>query len=242
MLARLDVSIQSIAGGQRLPRYRIGDFALFLLWAMFAVGAGAVALREARDHDELAAVYRAMMAVGCLINSILFLLRGPASSRSPALIPKLIALIGTWSVVPLSALPMTWRPDWLLALTTVGLICAYAFVIWALLTLRRNFSVFPEARNLVRHGPYSLVRHPLYAAYILTYLLVAVPRLSLAALILAALGIAGEAWRARNEERVLVAAFSDYGDYAAKTPRFIPQVSFWPVWGESPNASSGKRS
>jgi protein-S-isoprenylcysteine O-methyltransferase Ste14 len=104
------------------------------------------------------------------------------------------------------------------------MIAAYLFVLWALLTLRRNFSILPESRNLVRHGPYALVRHPLYAAYILTYLLVALPRFGPAALALAALGIAGEMWRARNEERVLAASFPEYAAYAAATPRFVPKV------------------
>ncbi|MDQ6741518.1 MAG: hypothetical protein M3Z97_01220, partial [Candidatus Dormibacteraeota bacterium] len=37
-----------------------------------------------------------------------------------------------------------------------------AYSIWALLYLRRSFSILPEARRLVTHGPYALSRHPLY--------------------------------------------------------------------------------
>ena len=55
-------------------------------------------------------------------------------------------------------------------------------------------------------------------------MLIALPRFGPAALALAALGIAGEMLRARNEERVLSATFADYAAYAATTPRFLPRV------------------
>ena len=44
-----------------------------------------------------------------------------------------------------------------------------------------------------------------------------------AALALAAIGIAGEVLRARNEERVLSVAFPAYAAYAEQTPRFVPR-------------------
>lgn len=211
------------AAGSSLPAHRVGDIALFLIWVLLAAAAATGALDEWRDDDRLAAAHRGIVAVVFLVNGTLFLLRGPAVRRAAGLAPMLVAFVGSWTITPLAMLPLTWRPDWLLAVTTLGMIAAYAFVLWALLTLRRSFSVFPEARKLVRHGPYALVRHPLYAAYILTYVLIALPRVGPAALLLAALGIAAELLRARNEERVLSASFADYAAYAATTPRFLPR-------------------
>lgn len=207
-----------------LPVNRAGDIALFVVWGTFAAATGTGALTEIPDHGLLAASHRGMVAVVFLINSVLFLLRGPAVRRGSGPGPALIAFVGTWTIIPLSLMPLTWQPGWLLAATSVGMTAAYAFVVWALLTLRRSFSIFPEARKLVRHGPYALVRHPLYAAYIVTYLLVALPRVGPAALALVALGIAGEVLRARNEERVLASTFPEYSAYAARTPRFLPRV------------------
>lgn len=207
-----------------LPAYRIGDVALFLVWALFGAAAAFGAAKQARADDLPAAAYRAMVAVAFFVNAILFLLRGPAVKRGAGFRPKLVALIGTWTITPLAALPLTWHPDWLLVGSTAVLVGVYAIVVWAMLTLRRSFSVFPEARQLVRHGPYALVRHPLYAAYFLTYVLIAVPRVSPVAVALAAVGIAAEAWRARHEECVLSVTIPDYAAYAATTPRFVPRM------------------
>lgn len=207
-----------------LPLSRAGDIALFLVWGTFAVTAGIGALSEIPGRDLLAASHRGMVAVVFLINAVLFLLRGPAVRRSAGLGTALVTFVGAWTIIPLSLMPLTWHPGWLLAATSIGMTAAYAFVVWALLTLRRSFSIFPEARTLVRCGPYALVRHPLYAAYIVTYALVALPRVGPAAIALVALGIAGEVLRARNEERVLASTFPEYATYAAGTPRFLPRV------------------
>ena len=68
-------------------------------------------------------------------------------------------------------------------------------------------------------------RHPLYTAHIASYTLICLPRLGVAAVIIAAIGITGEILRARNEERVLSEAFTDYADYAATPPRFLPRLA-----------------
>ncbi len=208
----------------QVPAYRAGDIALFFVWGAFAFAAGSGAFDEIAAHDYLAALHRGMVAAVFLLNATLFLMRGPAVRRSEGLIPKVIAFVGTWTAVPLSLLPFTWESDWVLGLTSAGMIAAYAFVLWSLLTLRRSFSIFPEARTLIKHGPYALVRHPLYTAYMATYVLIALPRFAPLAVLLAAVGIVGEVLRARNEERILAASFADYADYAAETPRFVPRI------------------
>ena len=132
--------------------------ALFLVWVAFAAASIAGAFDDVRDHDYLAAAHRGMVAAVFLVNATLFLLRGPAVRRGAGLAPMLIAFVGTWSIIPLSMLPLTWRPGWLLVATSAGMIAAYAFVLWALLTLRRNFSIFPR-----RASSSGTVRTPLSA-------------------------------------------------------------------------------
>jgi protein-S-isoprenylcysteine O-methyltransferase Ste14 len=202
---------------------RVGDVALFLAWTGQGTLTATRAVRFARNGDALGAVHVSSVATILFVSAALFLVSGRSRQGASGVGPKLVALVGTWSIIALAALPMTWRPDWLLTAATAGLTAAYGFVLWALLTLRRNLSIFPEARQLVRHGPYGLVRHPLYAAHIACYVLIAMPRLGVAAVVIAVLGIAGEVMRARNEEQVLGAAFPEYAEYASATPRFVPR-------------------
>lgn len=208
----------------RAAAYRLGDLALFLAWVAQAVIIADRAINELWGGEGLAGAHHALVAMALFVNASLFVLRGPAVARSSGLSPKIAAFVGSWAMLPLASLPLTDRAESVLVFTNIGLVAVYGFVIWALLTLRRSFSVFPEARRLVRHGPYALVRHPLYAAYIFAYAFVALPRFGLLALALALLGIAGEIVRAHNEERVLARSFPEYSAYAEATPRFVPRV------------------
>jgi protein-S-isoprenylcysteine O-methyltransferase Ste14 len=44
------------------------------------------------------------------------------------------------------------------------------FQLWAKLTLRRSFGVAPANRGVKADGPYRIVRHPMYAGYLVTHL------------------------------------------------------------------------
>ncbi|MDQ3045190.1 MAG: isoprenylcysteine carboxylmethyltransferase family protein [Chloroflexota bacterium] len=202
---------------------RLGDLALSTFLVLLAASRGFALVEGAREGDLVAGIHQAVAGLGLLIMAGLVLMRRPAIATRPGLMPKLIALVGSWMSIPLVLLPLTWRPDWLLIGSTGIMLISDFFVVWALLTLRYSFSVFPEARRLIRHGPYQMVRHPLYAAYIVTYISLALTRLSVLALLFAAIGIAGEVLRARQEERVLRATFPEYASYAKNTPAFFPR-------------------
>jgi protein-S-isoprenylcysteine O-methyltransferase Ste14 len=205
-----------------LPAYRWGDIGLCAFLALAAIVNFGDSLAAARAHEWLTSTHDLVVGLAMAINAALLIARGPAVARGEGITPRVAALLGSWLLSVLSFLPQTWDQPWILGGTTAAIILAYVFAAWALLTLRFSFSVFPEARRLVRTGPYALVRHPLYSVYILTYVCVLLTRLSPLAILVAAVGIGAEIWRARFEERLLGDVFPEYATYSATTPRFVP--------------------
>lgn len=97
-----------------------------------------------------------------------------------------------------------------------------AYSIWALLYLRRSFSILPEARRLVTHGPYALSRHPLYLGEAVAALGLLATSAGLTAVLLAAAALGVQLVRMRWEESVLSGEFPEYSAYARRVPRYLP--------------------
>jgi protein-S-isoprenylcysteine O-methyltransferase Ste14 len=98
---------------------------------------------------------------------------------------------------------------------------AWIGMIAALGSLRRSFGAAPADRGLVTHGPYRLVRHPLYAAELLFYLGYCVANLSWANLACLALLIVIQVIRLLREEKVI----SGYEGYSRQVRwRLIPWI------------------
>lgn len=102
-----------------------------------------------------------------------------------------------------------------------AVLIAAGFTGWliARLQIREFFTPRAEARGLVTTGIYSRIRNPIYFFGLVFFagiiLYMSVP---LWGLVLMALIIAMQIWRARNEARVLEAKFGDaYREYRAKT-------------------------
>ena len=112
-----------------------------------------------------------------------------------------------------------------LDISNVLVILGVGLSIYSLLFLRFNFSIMPEARHMVSHGPYRIVRHPIYLGEILSGagLVLALPGWFSLAILLTF--IAAQLYRTRIEEEVLASAFPDYQAYARQTRfRLIPGV------------------
>jgi len=171
---------------------------------------------------------------GILLGYILaFLTRRPARSVARGFLETVFPLL--LGVLPF-AIVMTgytyheWIPErsrWhltgLFAINGV-LIAAGAANVLGLVTLRPAFTIMTEARLLVRTGLYRFVRHPLYAAHFVIYFCYTLLHFHLSTAALYLVFVAGQTFRARNEERKLAAVFPEYEAYRGSTGMFLPRL------------------
>ena len=100
---------------------------------------------------------------------------------------------------------------------------------WAIRVLARFFTVdvnIQPGHELIRHGPYRLLRHPSYTGSLMTFLGfgLALGNVWSLLVVLAPVTVAF-LWRMRIEERVLADAFpNQYPEYVRQTKRLIPFV------------------
>ena len=93
-----------------------------------------------------------------------------------------------------------------------------------MLSLNRSLGMVPALRVLKTGGPYRLVRHPLYASYVITFSGYLLTNASLRNLLVYVLSMALLALRSMREE-VLLAGQSDYRAYMARVKyRILPFV------------------
>jgi protein-S-isoprenylcysteine O-methyltransferase Ste14 len=96
-----------------------------------------------------------------------------------------------------------------------------------MLALGRNLTPFPkpiEGGELVTHGPYRFVRHPIYAGLIFGTLGWALFRANLLGLALAVLLFIFFDLKSRREERWLCEAYPDYEAYQQRVKKLVPWV------------------
>jgi protein-S-isoprenylcysteine O-methyltransferase Ste14 len=101
------------------------------------------------------------------------------------------------------------------AVTAIASVAGLSLVVVGKLALGRSFGIAPANRGIVMRGPYVLVRHPIYAGYLLTHIafLVAHPTPWNAAVL--AFADSALVVRALIEERVL-SADADYQSYCRR--------------------------
>jgi protein-S-isoprenylcysteine O-methyltransferase Ste14 len=151
---------------------------------------------------------------------VLFLIRRPPRVVSDRAGSWLLAAAGTFGALLLR--PQGAHPEWGvqagLALQLAGLAVALA----SLAALGRSFGFVAADRGLVTRGPYAVVRHPVYAAYVLIQCGYVLQAVSLRNIAILAVVTACNAGRAICEERVL-AERSHYAAYRERVrSRLVP--------------------
>lgn len=140
--------------------------------------------------------------------------------------PRITALAGTFAMILLTLMPPAVPvPPAVVAIAIVLLLIGCSLSAFVMIWLGRSFSIMPEARRLVTRGPYAIVRHPLYSAEEIAIIGTLLLNLSIPAVLLVAVQWMLQLRRMHNEEQVLRSAFADYDQYAARTPKFFPQLT-----------------
>jgi protein-S-isoprenylcysteine O-methyltransferase Ste14/Flp pilus assembly pilin Flp len=185
-----------------------------------AVRAIGEAVDEARLESWLTAGYSVLKFAVAVAFTVFVIIRGPALRRAR----KPVAYL-TCAAVIVPAVLKAPSEAAAPAVVIIGELIAVLGCAWMLvsaLALGRCFGVLPEARGLVTHGPYALVRHPLYLGEFgaMAGLLIASP--SPRNLAAGAVFVIAQFTRMGFEERALTREFPEYADYAARTPRLVP--------------------
>lgn len=145
-------------------------------------------------------------------------------ARTEGILPSLTAFAGTylpWSFVLFASHQGAEGAN---PVSAVFLLIGTFATVVVMFYLGRAFSIVPQAHRLVREGPYSVVRNPLYLAEEVALLGFLLRFFSPMMLALFVAHGALQIGRMLFEENLLRHAFPDYDDYARSTSRLIPFV------------------
>jgi protein-S-isoprenylcysteine O-methyltransferase Ste14 len=205
----------------------MGRYLVIVVFGLMAVALGAETVHAFSDaisgdaaNRWLAVVYSVLKLTVAISFTVFVIKRAPARRRSR----DPVAYIACAAAVLPAALqgPTESASAGMVLAGELITVLGCAWMLVAALALGRCFGVLPEVRGLVTHGPYRLVRHPLYLGEFgaMGGLLIASP--SPRNLAAGAIFVVAQATRMRFEERALTNEFPEYAAYALATPRVIP--------------------
>jgi protein-S-isoprenylcysteine O-methyltransferase Ste14 len=189
----------------------------------------AATIREAElatlDLHFIASALAQLGAIALIVTALVFLLlRQPPKARAKGFFPRFAAFAGTYLGIAFVWLP----PQPLGTLTSFAslalMLAGVGFAVYALLHLGRSFSLMAEARRLVTDGPYAYIRHPLYLGEAAAMLGLMLQFVSPLAVCIAAIQLAFQLERMKNEEQILTDMFPEYSAYMQRTARLLPGV------------------
>ena len=169
-------------------------------------------------------VHRGLVTCFYLLVVVLFFTRSQARTTSSSLLARTLAYVGTF--LPF-ALIILRNPETGITLTLLSIsimTCGMLFSFYALKTLGRSFGIMPQARALVRSGPYRFIRHPLYVGEIIAFAGTILAGFTIAKLVIFLLLATIQFYRALQEEKVLEETIQEYSMYKTTTKRFIPRL------------------
>jgi protein-S-isoprenylcysteine O-methyltransferase Ste14 len=177
---------------------------------------------RAQPSDYLAPLDQVLELAYFALIVFLYVTRLPkrAGDARPAVI--FVSFFGSFAILAAGILPGVPARSAMLVPSALLVTLGLCYTLWALAYLQRSFSIIPEARRLVTGGPYGLSRHPLYLGEGMAAVGFVVPTVAWAGLLLLLLFGLSQYIRIRAEERVLAREFPEYGRYAGRVPRYLP--------------------
>jgi len=185
-------------------------------------------VRVAREHPatvvQLHVMNRVLTTIFFALVLTIYLIRGRAlaTERNPLAVGA--AMVGSFILFSLPLVPGRPPSDLpaVLILSNLLLSAGTVLALYGLGYLHRRFSLVPEARGLVRSGPYGVVRHPMYLGELLSATGLILPTLASLHLAIFVIFLGAQLIRMHFEERVLTRIFPEYRAYAQHTSRLIP--------------------
>jgi protein-S-isoprenylcysteine O-methyltransferase Ste14 len=118
--------------------------------------------------------------------------------------------------------------NWVMIIGCCMVAGALAFAVWAMITMRGNWSSAVQSvqrQELVKTGPFTYVRHPIYAGVTGAFLGTMLVQGSLASLVALVCIIIKYVLKIKHEEQFLLQLFGQqYADYQRKTWKMIPFI------------------
>jgi protein-S-isoprenylcysteine O-methyltransferase Ste14 len=101
-------------------------------------------------------------------------------------------------------------------------------IVWALISKKvykhHHHHKLPKGYFFVTHGPYEIIRHPIYAGYLLIMSSLVQYNFELVRIIAFFILIAAIILKIIREEYTMNQEIKDYAEYKAKTKRLIPYI------------------
>ena len=129
---------------------------------------GLLALRLVPGVLETGAVLNLLLLASEAMAALFVLFRRRSDAISDRGADWVLGFAGT--LAPLLAIAPSGEPIVATALCGVLMLLGFTIQLWAKLTLRRSYGVVAANRGVKVGGPYRLVRHPMYAGYVMTHI------------------------------------------------------------------------
>ena len=148
--------------------------------------------------------------------------RGPAIATSRVTLALVAAPVATFLPFTMPFVATGAASSTTLVLGNSLLLLGLLWSVWSVRCLDRSLSMVPQARVLVDHGPYSVVRHPLYLGELVAMLGLALTLGGPVPLVLWLALIGLQCYRATQEESLLTTFLPGYLAYRDRTARVLP--------------------